>query len=407
MIVFVSKLSLKSISCEQFHSLMETLYHVPPFPSSLITKVSQGYLLCHEKTLAYHLVDSSVVDVIFHEPSHEVYLRFDKRYSTDRFLLLDALFERDLFVQQSVLKLKDDAHVLDESVIENPSDLPCLKFAAGSISESGLQRCASLLKGMVHVVYEKNSTSNSIVAYLYHKDVMRFGRMTSENEDTFVQRIVMKLQGYMNKRVFEMPFSMNGFYQQVLLYAIEHSKEAGENFLESMDEMLNSLQQDKQDLIHQIEQTTWQIEQLNRQVEILQQRCIRNQYPLLLKGKEKEKYPGEQRDIVLDVIKEELKTQKDERICHLLHQILKENPETGHRRQMLDEIFKILVSNSQVDEKVVTDLRKMGIDLKKKSENHYKGCFFNDHRYLTSISSTPSDINAGRQIYRDLRNFYF
>ena len=83
----------------------------------------------------------------------------------------------------------------------------------------------------------------------------------------------------------------------------------------------------------------------------------------MLKGKEKEKYPGEQRDIVLDVIKEELKTQKDERICHLLHQILKENPETGHRRQMLDEIFKILVSNSQVDEKVVTDLRKMGIDL--------------------------------------------
>lgn len=128
---------------------------------------------------------------------------------------------------------------------------------------------------------------------------------------------------------------------------------------------------------------------------------------MILKGQEKEKYPGEQKDMVLSLIAEELKTEKNQEMVTLYREILKENPEAGHRRKMLDEIFRILVSNSRVDDKVCTDLKQFGIELEKKSENHFKGCFFSDTRYLTSLSSTPIDTNAGRQMYRDFRKFYF
>lgn len=405
MIEFVSKLPLKKMTCQQFHEFVSSVVSVPSFPVSAMTQTSNGYILCHDDTLAYHFSESSIVDVIFYEKTSEVMLCFDQRDTGDCFDLLEKMFDHDLFELDKDIKIQRIAHY---QFSDSESDyLPCLVVKDGAISKKRLQSCAELLKGMAHVMVRDNNISNDAQIKLF-RQVLQFDRLDDESETSFVKRIVQRIKTTMNKQVFEMPFNMNCLYQHVLSFCISKAKEEESELLETADDQLNTLEKEKQKVIEQIESMSWQIDQLTHQVEVLQMRCnTKGQFPIITKGQEKEKYPGEQKDMVLSLIVEELKTEKDPELIGLYHEILKENPEVGNRRKMLDEIFKILVSNSRIDEKVCTDLKQFGIELEKKSENHFKGCFFSDTRYLTSLSSTPSDTNAGRQMFRDFRKFYF
>ena len=130
-------------------------------------------------------------------------------------------------------------------------------------------------------------------------------------------------------------------------------------------------------------------------------------HPLLFKGEIKEFYDGEQKDIVLALISEELKTERDPIKVQLYNEILKENPEVGERRKKLDEIWSILLSSKQVGTRQIEDLRKAGIILEKKGDTHFNGTLYNHQRYYTSIATSPSDTNTGRQVYRKLRNHFF
>ena len=163
----------------------------------------------------------------------------------------------------------------------------------------------------------------------------------------------------------------------------------------------------KTNYVNRIEQLTNQINQLKYQIEYLENIVSQqDSYPLLFKGKEKELYQGEQKDMILYLIQEELKTEKDPLKIELYESILKENPKQGTRDLLFEEITRILMSCKDVNEKARNDLRKVGVCLEKK-QKHIDGCFFNDQRYLITMSSTTSDINSNRQTIRMIRKVFF
>ena len=128
-------------------------------------------------------------------------------------------------------------------------------------------------------------------------------------------------------------------------------------------------------------------------------------YPLILKGNEKEFYKGEQRDLLLYLLKEELKNNHNQKQQQIIHTILEQNPPVGNRNRYLTDIFNLLV-NEGLSKKSIDTLSRYGIILNHTGK-HPTTTFFNDSRYTMTFSSTPSDLNVGRQYYRQIRKLFF
>lgn len=53
---------------------------------------------------------------------------------------------------------------------------------------------------------------------------------------------------------------------------------------------------------------------------------------------------------------------------------------------MLNEIYRILAPRPHVDENAFTDLSRVGIELKRKSNKHISATFYQDSRYKITNS---------------------
>jgi len=152
--------------------------------------------------------------------------------------------------------------------------------------------------------------------------------------------------------------------------------------IDDIDQTLSRLQQDNNNLLDVIQ--------------------MQDNHPILIKGDIKEYYDGEQKDIILDILKQEFRNNPSN---EMLQQISKQNPEVGVRKKYLEEINKILLSNNKINTRVIDKLWDYGICIHK--SEHYFSYFFDNEHYLITLSSTPSDMNAVRQMYRTFRKYYF
>ena len=199
---------------------------------------------------------------------------------------------------------------------------------------------------------------------------------------------------------------MKDFQHHIIKKIIENHKE--NDFLEnsSIEQQVLALEDKKKNLQKNIDD-------LNNQILILENQnkelgsYIKQQgyYPLILKGNEKEFYKGEQRDLLLYLLKEELKNNHNQKQQQIIHTILEQNPRVGNRKRYLTDIFNLLV-NEGLSKKSIDTLSRYGIILNHTGK-HPTTTFFNDSRYTMTFSSTPSDLNVGRQYYRQIRKLFF
>ena len=80
-------------------------------------------------------------------------------------------------------------------------------------------------------------------------------------------------------------------------------------------------------------------------------------------------------------------------------------PNTEENVKYLTDIFNLLV-NEGLSKKSIDTLSRYGIILSHTGK-HPTTTFFNDSRYTMTFSSTPSDLNVGRQYYRQIRKLFF
>ena len=417
MITFVSKLPIKPMTCLEFHKIIATLHSLNSLEDKDLIKLDNGYIIQDEKIIAYHIEDNDSYEYIYSENTNEVLISLDKKRNHQPIDLLTYLMNHHLLAIDLNIKIKDIPHYCEKN-LPKTSYLPIIYFNSNLAKPSILNETSSLLKGMAHVLYGnkeldetmKNHHHSTYESYaiLYNNDYMGFSKLKNESDESFAYRVYYKIQSYMTKRVFEYPFNMNDLYQKALSKMIKNSRENEDLILEKFDNQLSKLENNKQKYIQQIDELTKQIEYLKFQVEINEKKmndiCS---YPLLFKGNEDEFYDGEQKDMVLSLIKEELKVEKDSTRIQLLNEILKENPPVGNRSEKLNEIYRILLSSKQVGERQIELLKKYGICLLDSKENHLKGNFYDDSRYPLTVSSSPSDLNTGRQLYREIRKVCF
>ncbi|MFA0653812.1 hypothetical protein [Vibrio sp. 10N.222.49.C12] len=126
--------------------------------------------------------------------------------------------------------------------------------------------------------------------------------------------------------------------------------------------------------------------------------------PIITYGKEKEFYSGEVSDLVIEIVKSQLDSAKqNSRRHHLLQDIVKYNEVDGTRDSFIQSIKSLFSSYNGLTPKIKSDLRSLNMEaVETGTHNHIK--FIDDDRYQVPCAKTPSDAKrVGNNIVRDVK----
>lgn len=414
-------IAVKKLTIIQFTKIIQDLFYLDEFIlDSLIIHLENCTIYHDESAIAFCIqYQNNDYEYIFNETKQNIYLSINKRNNQfiDLITYLDKchLLNNDHFsyIQPNIKNMNDLNQVIE--FVENKTILPVIylnmslkDFKNEILTE--IQSTAYILTSEdenFHQAFQKHFhlRNNSYILYLNH-EFQKISFLKKESPQEFIEKVKIKIQSYVLQRTYSFPYNMKDFQHHIIKKIIENHKE--NDFLEnsSIEQQVLALEDKKKNLQKNIDD-------LNNQILILENQnkelgsYIKQQgyYPLILKGNEKEFYKGEQRDLLLYLLKEELKNNHNQKQQQIIHTILEQNPSVGNRNKYLTDIFNLLV-NEGLSKKSIDTLSRYGIILSHTGK-HPTTTFFNDSRYTMTFSSTPSDLNVGRQYYRQIRKLFF
>lgn len=414
-------IAVKNLTIIQFTKIIQDLFYLDEFIlDSLIIHLENCTIYHDESAIAFCIqYQNNDYEYIFNETKQNIYLSINKRNNQfiDLITYLDKchLLNNDHFsyIQPNIKNMNDLNQVIE--FVENKTILPVIylnmslkDFKNEILTE--IQSTAYILTSEdenFHQAFQKHFhlRNNSYILYLNH-EFQKISFLKKESPQEFIEKVKIKIQSYVLQRTYSFPYNMKDFQHHIIKKIIENHKE--NDFLEnsSIEQQVLALEDKKKNLQKNIDDLNNQILILENQNEELGS-YIKQQgyYPLILKGNEKEFYKGEQRDLLLYLLKEELKNNHNQKQQQIIHTILEQNPPVGNRNRYLTDIFNLLV-NEGLSKKSIDTLSRYGIILSHTGK-HPTTTFFNDSRYTMTFSSTPSDLNVGRQYYRQIRKLFF
>ena len=414
-------IAVKNLTIIQFTKIIQDLFYLDEFIlDSLIIHLENCTIYHDESAIAFCIqYQNNDYEYIFNETKQNIYLSINKRNNQfiDLITYLDKchLLNNDHFsyIQPNIKNMNDLNQVIE--FVENKTILPVIylnislkDFKNEILTE--IQSTAYILTSEdknFHQAFQNHFhlRNNSYILYLNH-EFQKISFLKKESPQEFIEKVKIKIQSYVLQRTYSFPYNMKDFQHHIIKKIIENHKE--NDFLEnsSIEQQVLALEDKKKNLQKNIDDLNNQILILENQNEELGS-YIKQQgyYPLILKGNEKEFYKGEQRDLLLYLLKEELKNNHNQKQQQIIHTILEQNPPVGNRNRYLTDIFNLLV-NEGLSKKSIDTLSRYGIILSHTGK-HPTTTFFNDSRYTMTFSSTPSDLNVGRQYYRQIRKLFF
>lgn len=414
-------IAVKNLTIIQFTKIIQDLFYLDEFIlDSLIIHLENCTIYHDESAIAFCIqYQNNDYEYIFNETKQNIYLSINKR--NNQFIDLITYLNKYHFlnnnhfsyIQPNIKNMNDLNQVIE--FIENKTILPVIylnmslkDFKNEILTE--IQSTAYILTSEdenFHQAFQKHFhlRNNSYILYLNH-EFQKISFLKKESPQEFIEKVKIKIQSYVLQRTYSFPYNMKDFQHHIIKKIIENHKE--NDFLEnsSIEQQVLALEDKKKNLQKNIDDLNNQILILENQNEELGS-YIKQQgyYPLILKENEKEFYKGEQRDLLLYLLKEELKNNHNQKQQQIIHTILEQNPPVGNRNRYLTDIFNLLV-NEGLSKKSIDTLSRYGIILSHTGK-HPTTTFFNDSRYTMTFSSTPSDLNVGRQYYRQIRKLFF
>lgn len=414
-------IAVKNLTIIQFTKIIQDLFYLDEFIlDSLIIHLENCTIYHDESAIAFCIqYQNNDYEYIFNETKQNIYLSINKR--NNQFIDLITYLNKYHFlnnnhfsyIQPNIKNMNDLNQVIE--FIENKTILPVIylnislkDFKNEILTE--IQSTAYILTSEdknFHQAFQNHFhlRNNSYILYLNH-EFQKISFLKKESPQEFIEKVKIKIQSYVLQRTYSFPYNMKDFQHHIIKKIIENHKE--NDFLEnsSIEQQVLALEDKKKNLQKNIDDLNNQILILENQNEELGS-YIKQQgyYPLILKENEKEFYKGEQRDLLLYLLKEELKNNHNQKQQQIIHTILEQNPPVGNRNKYLTDIFNLLV-NEGLSKKSIDTLSRYGIILSHTGK-HPTTTFFNDSRYTMTFSSTPSDLNVGRQYYRQIRKLFF
>ena len=414
-------IAVKNLTIIQFTKIIQDLFYLDEFILDSLIIHLENYTIYHDESAIAFCIQyqNNDYEYIFNETKQNIYLSINKR--NNQFIDLITYLNKYHFlnnnhfsyIQPNIKNMNDLNQVIE--FIENKTILPVIylniplkDFKNEILTE--IQSTAYILTSEdenFHQAFQNHFhlRNNSYILYLNH-EFQKISFLKKESPQEFIEKVKIKIQSYVLQRTYSFPYNMKDFQHHIIKKIIENHKE--NDFLEnsSIEQQVLALEDKKKNLQKNIDDLNNQILILENQNEELGS-YIKQQgyYPLILKENEKEFYKGEQRDLLLYLLKEELKNNHNQKQQQIIHTILEQNPPVGNRNRYLTDIFNLLV-NEGLSKKSIDTLSRYGIILNHTGK-HPTTTFFNDSRYTMTFSSTPSDLNVGRQYYRQIRKLFF
>ena len=403
-----------------FHKIIETFHNITIPYHHYIKKYDFGYMIEDEHIIAYHIEDKAIYNYIYNEEELCVYIGVDS-YSREYKNLFRYIVDNGYYDGEELFRCplsKDDYRLFKNS------DRPIVYLSHQYAKESFIHDLKGCLGELGYVVYGDDEFEELLFndikikgnCIIYpNNDIHKISRSSKESIDSFIERISYKIISYSSKRVYEYPYRMNELYQKSLYKMLKdnHSdlltQELG-YLIGDLESQINDYEKKIDDLNKEIFLKTYRIKDLEERLE------SKGKKPLLFKGDIKEHYYMEQKDIVLHIIKEELKSETDEHLLEIYKQILQDNPFEKvrskvpskccdmNRAELLMNIEEAL--NMTSIDRVMDCLEKnCGFDVDK--NGHNGTYFFNDDQCPVTFASSPSDANFGWQMLRRVKKVCF
>lgn len=123
---------------------------------------------------------------------------------------------------------------------------------------------------------------------------------------------------------------------------------------------------------------------------------------ILAPGNERDLYPGERKDIVLEILQAYMNQIRDDtRRQHILQDIFAFNEKDGGAEEEAEQLRTLLRNYESLDAKTKSGLEQLGFIITADGK-HYKAVYKNDARYVFSFSRTPGDYRAGKNLASDI-----
>lgn len=373
-------------------------------------------------------------------------------FSTPHFISL--LIEENYLAKDNEFSISNKPHYIDDDEIEKVADivngkryhLPIVYVSKTYYDEFpvDVNRMASRLKGVAHVLVQKSNVSNLRLRELCDSKNEYFGaigiyypgNMTSHrrflyrtypgSEKQYLDRVVNAVISFSNSRMMNSLYTWQGVNHALMRDRLESQKEervqaekerrlalnevltlkgqqesvkreAIEKAKEEANAILDGVDNEIAKLHEQIDQLTHMNEKLQYENQGLKAKIDSNQdQPLLYVGLEKEFYPGEIKDLILSTLSNclpniEIKTRRH----NVVQDVIQANDYECISKKRADEIKRLLSNYNGMTQKVRKGLEDIGFEITYES-NHYKATYFGDSRYTLIYGATPSDVKAGK-----------
>lgn len=273
---------------------------------------------------------------------------------------------------------------------ETPIDVDAFCHQAKGLAHVFVQSDASLNSAFQIECNGKKVRPGDICIYLSHNQSKRFVNYYYGKPLLFKQEIEM-IYKYSTTRTIPLLYTWENVNQFLLQDRLERQKEKLHNTETELNDFVDEFDNDNEKLKAEILELNNTINSLKSENQGLRRTYESTQTPILYQGEEKDLYPDEIKEMVLDTLNEALKNVSEESRYHdVLTDIIDHNEFRGIRRKRHKQIKSILNSYKKMDERTKHELEKFGFTITKQG-SHYKLTFYDDGRYQKMLPTTGSD----------------
>lgn len=153
--------------------------------------------------------------------------------------------------------------------------------------------------------------------------------------------------------------------------------------------------EDTKDLKRQISALTNDLDKIRKENAVLHSRLDSSgEVPLLVNGKEKDLYPGEIKDMILDSLNDyvRLHVHDGSRRKDVISDVLDSNDFQDNLKKRRDELRRVMKNENPMS--LLRNLQQFGIKAEPEQKTHYKLVYYGDPRYFTTMAKSASDKSS-------------
>ena len=358
--------------------------------------------------------------------------------------LITMLMDRGYLMPDGCLPVGRDPIVIQDDNLDVVADvingakkyrLPVVYVSKTYFNENpvDVRRLANKLKGVAHVLIQKDAYSNKYLRQLCGDKNEYYGaigvyypnssfqqakylyRRYAGEDAILLEKVIRAVFRYSNSQKIGRLYTWDGVNNAILTDRLTSQKaerlEAERARLKAeneVDQIYDAVGDDLEKLQRRVEELTHANEALRSENAGLRAKIdATDTLPIIFFGEEDELYPGEIRDMVLCAVSEALESvHVKSRRADVYRDILSANEykklcEERHRR-----IKQVLKGYSGMNKTVRQELMDLGFEITDDGK-HYKLTYYGDRRYWSALAKTPSENRGNKNAASDIINDMF